>query len=126
MLEVRVNRSMQHDAVLIMSLVGQIDAYTYVELSESLDRALTDGEKWLILDLSRLGSVDQVGLGVLVKAVSSLDRVGGQLRLIHLSQELLDSLAESRLDSLFEGRIARDEDAALAGLARYLPLQPRP
>ena len=105
--------------ILILDLVGRLDGYTYSKFTEAFERAVDQGERLIIVNLAGVGFVDHAGLGALVKAVSVLESVDGQLRLLGVSQRLSETFTLSRLDSVLRGRIHRSEDAALKELGPY-------
>lgn len=107
--------------VLVFEAVGRLDGYTYTKLTEALDRAIDRGERYLVLELSAVEFVDHAGLGALVKAMTTLDGLAGQFRLVGLSQRLRETFTLSRLDSVFRDRVCATEEEALADLSRRPP-----
>ncbi len=52
----------------------------------------------LVVDFDGVEMIDSVGLGVLVGAINSLSKHGGELRLIHVSEQIHELLILMRLD----------------------------
>ncbi len=78
-------------------------------------RELVDlGHALLVLDMSRLEFVDSSGLSVLVSAIKSARRVGGEVVLCQLRPQVQALVELTRLHELFE--IFVDEPAAVAHL----------
>lgn len=78
-------------------------------------RDLVDlGHALLVLDMSRLEFVDSSGLSVLVSAIKSARRAGGEVVLCQLRPQVQALIELTRLHELFE--IFIDEQAALVHL----------
>lgn len=108
--------------VLIVNVAGRVDGYTYTELKELLTKAIDDGERYLVIDMSATSFLDHSGLGVLVNTRATLAREEGHLRLVGLPQRLKDGLALLRLDQILDLRAdlqqALDELLTLASKGR--------
>jgi anti-anti-sigma factor len=96
--------------VLILGVQGRVDGYNYSELGLALDGIADDGERNVLIDLSGVSYIDHTGLGVLMKALTVMNRYGGKIVLIGASQRLLDAISLSRLDSYL--KVFPDEQAA--------------
>ena len=114
------------DGLTIISLNGELDAYTAPDFRDTLVEIVESGVFWVIADLSLVEYIDSVGLGILVGAAKRTGQRGGDiavvcqrhnlLRVFDVSgtRELLNvvpSLPEAQ-DFL---RQARDEDEADRG-----------
>lgn len=60
--------------------------------------------------------IDSAGLGELLRSYTSLSRQGGQLKLLNLTQRVLDLLAITRMLHAFD--IFMDEDEAVRSFAK--------
>lgn len=118
-LRLRSRRAGHGGGVVVMALAGRVDGYNYTELAQALDGVVDAGEQLMVVDLGGLGFIDHTGLGVLVKAAAAIEQRGGQFRLCSLTQRLAESFSLSRLDVFFKGKIARNEQAAIADLSRF-------
>jgi anti-anti-sigma factor len=107
--------------VLILKLEGRVDGYNYTELGLALDRIIDNGERTVLVDGAKLTYVDHTGLGVLMKAVTAIERYGGRLWLIGANQRLLDSISLSHLDVFLKGKVYPDERAAQQELSKLKP-----
>lgn len=118
-LEIRERRPPGAPQVLILEVRGRVDGYNYTVLAEKLDGAIDARERLMIVDFNELVFIDHTGLGALVNAASRLDRLKGHLRLVGIGPKLRDAFELSRLDSLFRGRLAEDEAAAVRELDAF-------
>lgn len=55
------------DALNEIKINGEIDIYTAGSFKESVENAIDDGNKQIILDLSELSYIDSTGIGVLIE-----------------------------------------------------------
>ncbi|MCU1449195.1 MAG: rsbV [Acidimicrobiales bacterium] len=76
--ELRVDVS-DVDGQSVLTLAGDVDAYSSPQLRERLTRLIDDGALSLVLDLSGLQFLDSTGLGVLVGAQKRLTQADGEL-----------------------------------------------
>ena len=98
-------------AVHVANVAGRIDSYNYTRLADTLDRAIDDGVRFLVVDLSAVDFIGHAGLGIFVKCLARLTKQRGDLRLAGMNDRILDAMSLSRLDTLFKGRLAaRRED----------------
>ncbi len=118
-LSLRPRRPSAGREVLILDLVGRLDGYTYAEFTEAFERAVDQGDRLIVVNLAGLGFIDHAGLGALVKALTLVENLGGQLRLVGVSQRLRETFTLSRLDSILRGRIHHSEHSAFKDLAPF-------
>jgi anti-anti-sigma factor len=78
-----------------------IVAATIPELRLKLRGAVEEGVRELVIDLAGVRMVDSSGLGLLIAAHNSLRKVGGQLAVIHASEDLLELFRSMRMHQHF-------------------------
>jgi anti-anti-sigma factor len=66
-------------------------------------RSFIAQNKTIVLDLSSISYMDSSGLGALVGLYVSAKRAGKQLKLVNLSDRIMDLLRLTKLISVFEG-----------------------
>ena len=66
----------------LFAVEGELDAYTGPQLREDLGQAVTEGVRFLVLDMSAVQYIDSVGLGILVGAVKRTHEQQGGLAVI--------------------------------------------
>jgi anti-anti-sigma factor len=64
--------------------------------------AVASGCKQVIVDLSKVPSVDSSGMGNLVRCQSALSSRGGSLKIVGARASVLHALSLTRLDQMFE------------------------
>lgn len=82
-----------------------------VLLGEIIRRLLHQGHIKILLNLQGVSFIDSSGLGELVGAVTSVQRNGGQLKLLNPVPKVINVLRLTRLDHLFA--VETDEAAAI-------------
>lgn len=87
---------------VVLEIGGEIDVYTAPKVRERLIEMINSGQRYIVVDLSRVDFLDSTGLGVLVGARRRLDVSGGRLRLVCPHERLLKIFRITGLDSIFE------------------------
>ena len=83
-----------------------------VSLRSAIRRLLEGGRKKILLNLAGVSYIDSSGIGELVSSFTSINKEGGQLKLLNLTQKIQDLLAITKLLTVFD--TYDDEQAALA------------
>jgi anti-sigma B factor antagonist len=84
-------------------------------LREAVDTLLASGRTKILLNLSRLQSMDSAGVGELVASFRMVERFGGKLKILNAPSKVKKSLSLAKLLPIFE--IFDDEDAAIASFS---------
>lgn len=82
-----------------------------VALRTTIRRILSEGKKNILLNLGSVGYIDSSGIGELVSSFSSVNREGGSLKLLNLTEKIQDLLAITKLLTVFD--VFEDEGEAL-------------
>jgi anti-sigma B factor antagonist len=99
------------DAVVV-DVVGRIALTDGTALLRDTARALVErGDQRIILNMSSVDFIDSSGIGELIRMQTSVQRHGGQLRLVSPSKHVHDLLKMTKLDRVLE--IEADESSAL-------------
>jgi anti-anti-sigma factor len=69
---------------------GDITASTAGDFREELQAFIDAGCAEMVIDLSRVETIDSVGIGVLIATHNTLRQMGGHLRVTNASGKLLD------------------------------------
>jgi anti-sigma B factor antagonist len=72
---------------------------------------LHNGVKKIVLNLAEVNYIDSSGVGELVSSFTTVDKEGGQLKLLNLTAKVREILAITRLLTVFE--VFNDEQAAV-------------
>jgi anti-anti-sigma factor len=81
---------------------GDVVAGTVAELRTMMRGMLADGIRELVIDFSAVEMVDSSGIGLLIAAHNSLAKVGGNVSVIHASQDLLELFRTMRIEQHFK------------------------
>ena len=98
-----------HDGWAVLSVGGEIDAYTSPRLRERLNELLDGGQHQVIVNLQRVEFMDSTGLGVLVSCLKRAKEHQGDLALVCTSPQILRVLAITGLDRVFQVRGAVED-----------------
>jgi anti-anti-sigma factor len=82
----------------VLQAGGDLVSTTVPGLRPVLRDLLQDGVRELVLDLSEARMVDSSGIGLLMAAHNSLEKVGGTLTVVHASPEIRELFTAMRLN----------------------------
>jgi anti-sigma B factor antagonist len=99
--------------VTILDLEGKITiGEGSVALRNAIRRLLGEGKNKILLNLAGVGYIDSSGIGELVSSFTAVNKEGGTLKLLNLTQKIQDLLAITKLLTVFD--VYTDEATALA------------
>jgi anti-sigma B factor antagonist len=99
--------------VTILDMDGKITiGEGSIALRTAIRRLLEEGKKKILLNLAKVGYIDSSGIGELVSSYTSIEKEGGQLKLLNLTQKLQDLLAITKLLTVFD--VYESEEEALS------------
>ena len=100
--------------VTILDLSGKVTiGEGSVALRTIIRRLLGEGKKNILLNLGGVGYVDSSGIGELVSSFTAVQKEGGSLKMLNLTQKIQDLLAITKLLTVFD--VYENEGDALAG-----------
>jgi anti-sigma B factor antagonist len=89
--------------VTILDMTGKVTiGEGSVALRTTIRRLLGEGKKKILLNLAGVGYVDSSGIGELVSSFTAVNKEGGQLKLLSLTQKIQDLLAITKLLTVFD------------------------
>jgi anti-sigma B factor antagonist len=98
--------------VTVLDLSGKITiGEGSVSLRAAIKRLIEEGKKKILLNLGKVSYVDSSGIGELVSSFTTINREGGQLKLLNLSQKIQDLMTITKLHTVFD--VYDDETPAL-------------
>lgn len=112
----------EENGVCVVHLGEEITCDNHRAFAETVDNILDEGTMDVVLDLSNVNYITSRGLGTIVGAYTVLKRRGGNLILAGANDEVLRSLAITRLDKVLT--LVPSRAAALKALRT--PAQPQP
>lgn len=99
--------------VTVLDLEGKVTiGEGSVALRSAIRRLLGEGKKKILLNLGKVGYIDSSGIGELVSSFTAVNKEGGSLKLLNLTQKIQDLLAITKLLTVFD--TFDDEASALA------------
>jgi anti-sigma B factor antagonist len=98
----------------ILHLKGKVIGDSVSHLKQTIDDRLDSGVNWLILDLAEVPLMDSSALGTIIAAFLKLREKNGKLALLNAQKSILEVLAITKLDSLFE--VYEDMQTALESM----------
>ena len=93
--------STERDGWHVLSVGGDVDAYTSPRLRERLAEFMDDGHYRVIVDLEGVEFLDSTGLGVLVSSLKRAKEHGGDITLVCTRPQILRVLGITGLDKVF-------------------------
>lgn len=102
MAELNINERQAGD-VTVLDMSGKITiGEGSVALRTAIRRVLEEGKRRILLNLAGVGYIDSSGIGELVSSYTAINKEGGQLKLLNLTQKLQDLLAITKLLTVFD------------------------
>lgn len=99
--------------VTILDLSGKVTiGEGSVALRSAIRRLLGEGKNKILLNLGAVGYIDSSGIGELVSSFTAVNKEGGTLKLLNLTQKIQDLLAITKLLTVFD--VYDEEAEALA------------
>ncbi|MCA1589245.1 MAG: STAS domain-containing protein [Acidobacteria bacterium] len=99
--------------VTILDLQGKVTiGEGSVALRSAIRRLLGEGKNKILLNLGSVSYIDSSGIGELVSSFTSVNKEGGTLKLLNLTQKIQDLLAITKLLTVFD--VFDSEEEALA------------
>lgn len=89
-------------SIYVVSVTGEIDAFTSPSLEQELDWVLRDGASNVVVDLGEVAFIDSTALRVLLRALPKFSRRGGKLVLATADSRVLRTLEITGLDRKFK------------------------
>ena len=89
--------------VTILDLEGKVTiGEGSVALRNAIRRLLGEGKTKILLNLGAVGYIDSSGIGELVSSFTAVNKEGGTLKLLNLTQKIQDLLAITKLLTVFD------------------------
>ncbi len=102
MAELNINERQAGD-VTVLDMSGKITiGEGSVSLRSAIRRLLEEGKKRILLNLAGVSYVDSSGIGELVSSYTAINKEGGQLKLLNLTQKIQDLLTITKLLTVFD------------------------
>lgn len=109
------SRAPQTD-VRILDVEGEVDVYTSASLKQEISAAVSDGVKYIVLNLSKVEYLDSTGLGLLIGALKRLKENQGNLVIASPSVRIMRVFEITGLYKIFSIYPTEAEAAEKEGL----------
>ena len=95
-------REIKDGDVTVLELSGRMaEGRDTDALSERINRLADQGSRKIIFDLSKVYWIDSSGLGLLIRAYTRMQKVGGDLKLARVTRSVSSLLADDQVDDRF-------------------------
>jgi anti-sigma B factor antagonist len=101
----------EREGIAILDLEGRLTLGEASDLRERVREICSAGRKNIILNLANVEYIDSTGLGAMVISFTTLQKTGGTLKLLNLSDRNVELLVLTKLYTVFE--VFRDEQDAV-------------
>lgn len=96
----------EHEGQSIISLRGEIDAYTVTELKEAFGTIMKKEGQEVIVDLEEVTYMDSTGLGVFISALKSAKEHNSELKLVNIQDRVYRLFQITGLDEIMDVKAA--------------------
>lgn len=86
------------DGVAVVAAEGEFDLNTAQELSQAVERAVSEVSPRVVIDLTRTTFLDSSAIGALISAARTADSAGGWVRLVGLQGNVRRLLELTQVD----------------------------
>lgn len=100
------------DGHIIIEIRGEMDVYNSFELKNLMEELSQNGSTKFILKMGALSYIDSSGLGALINQQMRLQKSGGEMFLVSLSDQVRSVLELTKMHSFF--KISGSENEALS------------
>ena len=101
------------DPVVILDLTGQIRlGETNINLHKAIHDVVDGGDKKVLLNMANVTHIDSSGLGELVAGHATLEKNGGELKLLNLNDRVTELMMITKLLIVFD--VFENEETAIA------------
>lgn len=93
----------EREGITILDLKGRLAVgESCTLLRESVNEQIAQGNKQVILNLQHIDYIDSTGLGSMVICYTSLQKIGGGLKLVNLNRRNLELMLLTKLSTIFQ------------------------
>jgi anti-sigma B factor antagonist len=93
----------QNENVTILDLSGKIQlGESSIKFRTSLRQLTQEGKKHILLNLAETTQIDSCGLGELVASFVSVEKSGGEIKLLNLTKRVSELMMITKLLTVFE------------------------
>jgi anti-sigma B factor antagonist len=102
----------QAGSVTIVDVGGRVElGQESAAIRDLISNLLSQGHKQILLNLADVDYIDSSGLGSLIGSLASVRKQGGELKLLNLTDKVVDVMQVTRLYTVFD--VTTDEASAV-------------
>lgn len=87
--------------VTVLSLEGRLDASSAKDIKEKVDSLSTESRVNLVIDMAGVDFIDSSGLGSLVSSLRTVNKLGGDIKISALQDQVRSVFELTRLHRIF-------------------------
>ena len=91
-----------YEGVAVLNLSGRLDASATRVIKDKVKMLTGDKHLNLVIDLGGIDFIDSSGLGVLVASLRTVNKIGGDIKISSLQDQVRSIFELTRLHHLFE------------------------
>ncbi|WP_372370081.1 VIT domain-containing protein [Candidatus Uabimicrobium sp. HlEnr_7] len=110
--------------VVIIKVVGTITKVNSEQLEKILLKYINEGQHYIVLDLIKLEEIDDIGVAIIVRWLSSCRERGGDIKIINSPTKIINFFDESGLGSLLKSLESKEQALQKISLAQPSPRKP--
>lgn len=87
--------------IVVLKLKGRLDASSAKTMKDKVNALTKDNQKSLVVDMKEVDFIDSTGLGTLVACLRSVNKLGGDIKIASLQDQVRAILELTRLHHIF-------------------------
>ena len=105
-------KSSKEEGIMLIEVIGEVDASSSIHLDNALNAALNNGEKKLMVNLEGLAYISSAGLGVFISHLEEFEGEGIQMILFGLIEAVKEVFQILGLEKLLVMTDTKEEAIA--------------
>jgi len=115
-LNLTINTTAPQPDIRVLEVEGEVDVYTSTSLKQEISQSVSEGVKYIVLNLSKVEYLDSTGLGLLIGALKRLRENQGNLVIVSPSMRIMRVFEITGLYKIFNIYATTAEAAEKEGL----------
>jgi len=87
--------------IVVLKLKGRLDASSAKAMKDKVNALTKENQKSLVVDMKGVDFIDSTGLGTLVACLRSVNKLGGDIKIASLQDQIRAILELTRLHHIF-------------------------
>lgn len=87
--------------VTVIKIIGEVDLYHAPDIIEKVKECCDNNKLKVVIDLEKVTYIDSSGISSLISSLSSLKELGGDLKIIHVYDNVKRIFSLTKLTSFF-------------------------